>query len=112
MIYKTEVYGYWSEEDIEDFKNQFEIDELPPDEWEEAEKRMDIIGQNGNDGEHYSEGFANMYTHTEEEAKLEEQLSKTSKVNKYGPKGWKTLTKKLEELKKKKNDDDDLIIRY
>ena len=23
--------------------------------WEEAEKRMNIIGQNGNDGEHYSE---------------------------------------------------------
>ena len=23
--------------------------------WEEAEKRMEIIGQNGNDGEHYSE---------------------------------------------------------
>ena len=25
------------------------------DEWEEAEKRMNIVGQNGNDGEHYSE---------------------------------------------------------
>ena len=25
------------------------------DAWEEAEKRMNIIGQNGNDGEHYSE---------------------------------------------------------
>ena len=23
--------------------------------WEAAEKRMEIIGQNGNDGEHYSE---------------------------------------------------------
>jgi len=25
------------------------------DEWEEAERRMNVIGQNGNDGEHYSE---------------------------------------------------------
>ena len=25
------------------------------DEWEEAERRMNIVGQNGNDGEHYSE---------------------------------------------------------
>ena len=74
---------------------------------------MDIIGQNGNNGEHYSEGFASMYTHTEEEAKLEEQLSKTSKAKKYGPKGWKTLQKKLDEVRaKKNNDDDDLIIRY
>jgi hypothetical protein len=113
VIDNTEDDGYWSEEEIEDFKNQFEIDELPPDEWEEAEKRMDIIGQNGNNGEHYSEGFANMYTHTEEEAKLEEQLSKTSKAKKYGPKGWKTLQKKLDEVRaKKNNDDDDLIIRY
>ena len=122
VIDNTEDDGYWTEEEMADFRNQFDSenelgssfeDELPPDEWEEAEKRMDIIGQNGNDGEHYSEGFANMYTHTEEEAKLEEQLSKTSKAKKYGPKGWKTLQKKLDEVRaKKNNDDDDLIIRY
>jgi len=47
-----------------------------------------------------------------EEKELEEKIKGISKANKYGPKGWKTLTKKLEELRKKKNDDDDLTIRY
>jgi len=73
---------------------------------------MDIIGQNGNDGEHYSEENFNNYNHTQEKD-LEEQISKTSKANKYGPKGWKTLQKKLDDIRaKKNNDDNDLIIRY
>ena len=59
--------------------------------WEAAEKRIDIIGQNGNEGEHYSE--------IEE---LEEKINSTSKVNKYGASGWKTLTKRLQDLKKKR----------
>jgi len=121
VIDNTEDDGYWSEEEIADFRNQFDSenelgssfeDELPPDEWEEAEKRMDIIGQNGNDGEHYSEENFNNYNHTQEKD-LEEQISKTSKANKYGPKGWKTLQKKLDDIRaKKNNDDNDLIIRY
>ena len=121
VIDNTEDDGYWSEEEIADFRNQFDSenelgssfeDELPPDEWEEAEKRMDIIGQNGNDGEHYSEENFNNYNHTQEKD-LEEQISKTSKANKYGPKGWKTLQKKLDNIRaKKNNDDNDLIIRY
>ena len=69
--------------------------------WEAAEKRMDIIGQNGNEGEHYSE--------IEE---LEEKINSTSKVNKYGASGWKTLTKKLQDLKKKDDRNDDLTIKY
>ena len=40
---------------------------------------------------------------------LEEQIKNTPKPNKYGPKGWKTLRRKLEVLKKK---DDDLTIKY
>ena len=69
--------------------------------WEAAEKRMDIIGQNGNEGEHYSEI-----------AELEEKINSTSKVNKYGASGWKTLTKKLQNLKKKDDRNDDLTIKY
>ena len=42
------------------------------DAWEEAEKRMDIIGQNGNDGEHYSE--------VEEMIKKNEEILATKKV--------------------------------
>jgi hypothetical protein len=34
------------------FKNLDQIEKIKS--WEEAEKRMEIIGQNGNDGEHYS----------------------------------------------------------
>lgn len=30
---------------------------IDPDEWEESEKRMEVIGQNGNTGEHYEEDW-------------------------------------------------------
>jgi len=83
--------------------------------WEEAEKRMEIIGQNGNDGEHYEElpvvdNSINNLTILE----LEKLLAETSKPNKYGPKGWTTIKKRINELKSlnEKNDDDDLIIKY
>ena len=46
------------------------------------------------------------------EWELEKQLRSIPKVKKYGPKGWKTIQQKLENLRKKKKDDDDLIIRY
>jgi len=60
--YKENLYGEFEEEDP---WNDLD-DELPePNEdikkakgdfdWEAAERRMEIIGQNGNDGEHYSE---------------------------------------------------------
>ena len=60
--YKENLYGEFEEEDP---WNDLD-DELPePNEdikkakddfdWDAAEKRMEIIGQNGNDGEHYSE---------------------------------------------------------
>ena len=104
--------GMWDENEIEDFNNQFNADNSLPDDWEEAEKRMDIIGQNGNDGEHYFENIDNTQSSTEED-RLKEQISNTSKAKKYGPKGWKTLNKKLDEIRtKKNNDDDDLTIRY
>jgi len=32
-----------------------ELIEMRPDNWKEGEKRMDPIGQNGNEGEHYAE---------------------------------------------------------
>jgi hypothetical protein len=75
------------------------------DEWEAAERRMNIIGQNGNDGDHY-------YDEPLSKENLEEQLSSTSKNRKYGSKGWKTLEKKLQNLKKKDDRNDDLTIKY
>ena len=62
--------------------------------WEKAEKRMDIIGQNGNDGEHYDQ--------------LAPHQKKISRTRKYGRGGWKTLLKN----KKNKDGDDDLIKKY
>ena len=59
--------GMWDENEIEDFNNQFNADNSLPDDWEEAEKRMDIIGQNGNDGEHYFENIDNTQSSTEED---------------------------------------------
>ncbi len=94
--------GYWTEEEITDFRNQFdgenELGESFADELEEEVEE--------NEG-----GLPKGYV-SDEIKELEDKISQTSKAKKYGPKGWKTLTKKLEELKKKKNDDDDLIIRY
>ena len=68
--------------------------------WEKAEKRMNIIGQNGNDGEHYNQ--------------LETKNKKIPKTRKYGRGGWKTLLKKQqkEKDKKDKDGDDDLIKKY
>ena len=102
--------GMWEDEEMEDFKQQFPEPAIPDeDKWEDAEKRMNIIGQNGNEGEHYYE-----QGYTEEEKELEDKIKKIPKVNKYGPTGWKTLTNKLNELKNNRNnnDDDDLTIRY
>ena len=62
--YRDNLYGEKIEDikikDFEEIKTQEEfektldkIEKIKA--WEEAEKRMEIIGQNGNDGEHYSE---------------------------------------------------------
>tara|TARA_R100000541_G_scaffold29803_1_gene38917 strand:- start:260 stop:718 length:459 start_codon:yes stop_codon:yes gene_type:complete len=62
--YRKNLYGEKVEDivvkDAEEIKTNKEfMDNLDKIEkikdWEEAEKRMNIIGQNGNDGEHYSE---------------------------------------------------------
>ena len=74
---------------------------------EEDEKRMDIIGQNGNDGDHYEE---------EEELEIAKKLKKdgvtltskdgkTKDVNSY-------FNKIMSSMKVQKRDDDDLTKRY
>ena len=88
---------------------------------DEDEERMNIIGQNGNEGLHYEN---NDWFHDENEEEpqqtesidnltiqeLEELKSKTPKTHKYGPKGWKNIQKRIDELKA--GDNDDLIIKY
>jgi len=43
---------------------------------------------------------------------LEILKSKTSKPNMHGPKGWKTIQKRIDKLKSIENDEDDLTIKY
>ena len=61
---KKNLYGekVWDEDDFEDFEittndglEDEEAEDIPEDYDEWDERRMDIIGQNGNDGEHYDE---------------------------------------------------------
>ena len=107
---KKNLYGekvIIKEEDNEgaSLEEQAKYTDWEEDDWEEAEKRMNIIGQNGNDGDHY-------YDESLSKENLEEQLSSTSKNRKYGSKGWKTLEKKLQNLKRKDDRNDDLTIKY
>ena len=105
--------GYWADKEDEGASLD---DQAKYTDWEdEAEERINIIGQNGNTGEHYEElpvtdnSIDNLTI-----KELEKLLSETAKPNMYGPKGWKTIRKRINELKalNGKNDDDDLIIKY
>ena len=50
---------------------------------------------------------------TDEIEQLENQLLTTAKANKYGLNGWKSIKKRIKELKSKRdNNKDDLTIRY
>jgi hypothetical protein len=106
------------------YREEVELDEdqskkKPAFDWEAAEKRMEIIGQNGNDGEHYEsadedlnqddeDGFTQGYT-SDKLGDLEEKLKNTSKANKRGPDGWVNIKKQIDKIKGK---DDDLVIKY
>lgn len=67
----------------------------------EDEKRMDIIGQNGNDGEHYEE----------EEIEVDPGLKLTTRDGKEKDLG-NYLKNVMSKIKVKKRDDDDLTKRY
>ena len=98
--------GYWTEEEIADFRNQFEGENELGSSFEneiEEENNEDTTLEKNEGG--LPKGYV-----SDEIKELEDKISQTSKAKKYGPKGWKTLTKKLNNLKN--NNDDDLTIRY
>ena len=98
--------GYWTEEEIADFRNQFEGENELGSSFEneiEEENNEDTTLEKNEGG--LPKGYV-----SDEIKELEDKISRTSKAKKYGPKGWKTLTKKLNNLKN--NNDDDLTIRY
>tara|TARA_B100001094_G_scaffold93469_1_gene89340 strand:+ start:3246 stop:4406 length:1161 start_codon:yes stop_codon:yes gene_type:complete len=100
--------------------------------WDEAEERMNIIGQNGNEGLHYEdkveevqeEGKAESVKATTQDSSstkssikekltlLKSKLSKTKKNKKLGPNGRKTIQSQIDKLEQQKNNDDDLTIIY
>ncbi len=129
--YKQNLYGEFKEEDpgddleeievkdAEEIKTQDEfmknLDNLEKiKDWEAAEKRMEIIGQNGNDGEHYSEldlnkdGAINKID--EEIAKRRLQEIKNIEKNNSLTQEWKN--KLVKEKKSIKDKLDDLTKRY
>ncbi len=113
--------GYWVDEEDDEkdlmFKDAIASPLSDTEDFleQDNEERMNIIGQNGNDGLHYEEPpVADNSIDNLTIQELEKLLAETSKPNKYGPKGWTTIKKRINELKSlnEKNDDDDLIIKY
>ena len=99
-------------EAIEDFDITLQdgLEDMDNEEWEAAEKRMEIIGQNGNEGEHYSELDLN-------EGKVEIKIAERRIKEIEDIKNKSSLTqewnKKLEKEKiSLKNKLDDLTKRY
>ena len=124
--YRENLYGELEEEDQGGDLEDEEIIEVPFTEdelsnlatfskkdvdWEAAEKRMEIIGQNGNDGEHYSEYDLNKDGIIDNEEKkaiiqrIEELKSKTGGNLRSSPHIMKELQKLEQTL-------DDLTITY
>jgi chaperonin cofactor prefoldin len=79
--------------------------------WEAAEERMNVIGQNGNDGEHYEEEVEMAPEEYMEEPSNYKELEDTIKSSPVS--SWR-ISKELKELEKlkSKKDNDDLTIKY
>ncbi len=106
--YKENLYG----EKIEDFDITLQdgLEYMDDEDWEEAENRMDIIGQNGNEGEHYSELNLN---EDKVEIKITERRIKEIEDIKNKNSLTQEWSKKLEREKTSlKNKLDDLTKRY
>ena len=106
--YKENLYG----EKIEDFDITLQdgLEYMDDKDWEEAENRMEIIGQNGNEGEHYSELNLN---EDKVEIKITERRIKEIEDIKNKNSLTQEWSKKLEREKiSLKNKLDDLTKRY
>jgi len=80
------------EEKEEELKNNFGLEDWDED---EAEKRMDVIGRNGNDGEHYEE-LSNEHEDTSEKVRTLED-SKIKKTIDNLEEGFHKVTEKTNE---------------
>ena len=112
--YEDELYDDdpWNDEEVseEEILNELEVDaeEVKPDPFhdydESDEKRMNIIGQNGNEGEHYDKDFIVV---DENDKPIPE--SKPVKILQKGPSQHRVL---YSDGSEKKVNKDDLTIRY
>tara|TARA_R110002050_G_scaffold230101_1_gene365640 strand:+ start:20 stop:1201 length:1182 start_codon:yes stop_codon:yes gene_type:complete len=96
-IPKKNVYDE-DEEDWDEFIHKKDVDDFVEDkddfDWEAAEKRMDVIGQNGNEGEHYSQSSTNEIEVNDAEElppyKLENNIAS---VRHRSPRYWTVILK-------------------
>jgi len=111
--YRDNLYGEKIEDievkDSEEIKSQDEflknLDNLEKiKKWEEAEKRMNIVGQNGNDGEHYSEFDLNKdgVIDKNEINEVQKEINYLNLQLKNNLSGWRT-SKIKNKIKKLKN---------
>ena len=96
------------QEEVEEQEEPHVFDEYT----EEQEKRMDIIGQNGNDGEHYDSDDLN-----KDGVVDKNDLEALNEIrNKYptGTDEWNRMSQEIDRLKKRinKKDNDDLTKIY
>jgi|13_taG_2_1085334.scaffolds.fasta_scaffold27180_2 hypothetical protein len=96
------------------FKNLDKLEKIK--DWEAAEKRMEIIGQNGNDGEHYSELDLNQDGIVDQE-EIETAIDKIERLKgrlSDPLSSWRSnkIKKEIEELKSQLDDEDDTIKTY
>ena len=118
-MYGEEVELDFEVKDAEEMKTQEEfiknLDKLEKiRDWEAAERRMEIIGQNGNDGEHYSELDLNKDGKIDQkEIKFALKRIKQIKNTKGGDlKPNSEIERELKSLKKLIDDSNDLTKTY
>jgi hypothetical protein len=133
--YKENLYGEYYEDkfsewdnledievkDAEEIKTQDEfmenLDNLEKvRDWEAAEKRMEIIGQNGNDGEHYS-GLDLNQDGIVDQKEIETAIDKIKRLeNRLNDplSSWRSnkIKKEIEELKSQLDNEDNTIKTY
>jgi hypothetical protein len=123
--YKDNLYGERVEdievkdaeeiETLEEFeKNLDKIEKIK--EWEAAEKRMEVIGQNGNDGDHYSELDLNQDGIVDQK-EIETAIDKIKRLKDRlnNPlSSWRSnkIKKEIEKLKSQLDDEDDTTKIY
>ena len=106
---RKNLYGEFEDELFEDNNPVEDITDKLEDYDEEDERRMDIIGTNGNDGEHYEEVKSKEPPKKDWKVVVEGEPPQPQKILQKGPSEHRVLFSDGSERKVPKDDD---IIRY